>query len=435
MARDPHRHGLPTLVALVVAGMIGSGVFTTSGYALESLGSPRAVLAAWAVGGVIALCGAVAYGALATRRPESGGEYLYLSRALHPCAGFLAGVVSLTAGFSGAMALAALTCANYLPVPLPAWLPRRGVATAVVVACGLAHATVGRFAAVANTAIVALKMIVIALVIVTGEAVIAGRPAMAVVGTPPPDAGAFAAAVMWIMFSYIGFNQAVYVAAEAVDPPRTVPLALVIGTLATFAAYLLLNDVFLRSAPHDVLAGRPDIAAVAARALAGPGFEAVVRAVVALATFTSVAGMMMAGPRVTTRMADDGVFPRCFAGSAGIRRSVVLHTILSVALVHQSTILGLLGYLGVTLSLFSALTVATLWLPERRPRTGDDPSAATTPHACGVPARLASVVYVAATAGCIALLSLHDPRQLAGTVVTFVGGGVAWLAIRHHQEP
>lgn len=427
MTPDLHRHGLPTLVALVVAGMIGSGVFTTSGYALESLGSPAAVLAAWAVGGVIALCGAIAYGALVARRPESGGEYLHLARAVHPLAGFLAGVVSLTAGFSGAMALAALTCEHYLPVPLPAWVPPRAVATALIVVCGLAHATVARFAARANTVVVAAKMLVIAGLVSAGETVIARREAGVAFGGPPPAAGAFASAVMWIMFSYIGFNQAVYVAAEAVDPVRTVPRALVLGTLVTTAAYLLLNDVFMRSAPADLLAGQADVAAVAARALAGPTAEVVLRAVVTLATFTSVAGMMMTGPRVTTCMADDGVFPRAFAGPVGLRRSVLLHTALAVALVHQSTILGLLGYLGVTLSLFSAFTVATLWLPQRPAHRG---AGAPPPPAVGLPARVASAVYVTATLGCIALLSRHDPGQLAGTAVTFAAGGLAWLLMR-----
>ncbi|NDH93061.1 MAG: amino acid permease, partial [Planctomycetia bacterium] len=121
--------------------MIGSGVFTTSGFALESLGSPAAVLAAWAVGGLIASCGAIAYGALAFRLPQSGGEYLYLSRALHPFFGFLAGTVSLTAGFSGAIAFAALTCQAYAGplVGLPDWLPPQAFATAVVIVCGIVH--------------------------------------------------------------------------------------------------------------------------------------------------------------------------------------------------------------------------------------------------------------------------------------------------------
>lgn len=427
MSSVQFRHGLPTLVALVVAGMIGSGVFTTSGYALEALGSAGFVLAAWAVGGGIAVCGAIAYGALVARLPESGGEYVYLARAVHPFAGFLAGIVSLTAGFSGAMALAALTCERYLPLPLPPWLPPRTFATAVILACGLAHATAGRLAVGVNTFIVAVKMVVIAVLVTAGELIIAGREPVAGAAGPLPAAGAFAAAVMWIMFSYIGFNQAVYIAAEADDPARTVPRALVVGTLVTTAAYLLLNHVVLHAAPYDALAGQADVAAVAARALAGTTFETALRWAITLATFTSVAGMTMTGPRVTACMAADGVFPHWYAGPVGLRRAVLLHMALALALVHEATILGLLGYLGVTLSLFSALTVATLWLPATpRARMGAEAGPSATPRAA---ARLAAAVYVAATLGCIALLARHDPWQLAGTAATLLGGGLAWLLI------
>ena len=427
MTTDHPRHGLPTLVALVVAGMIGSGVFTTSGYALEALGSPGPVLAAWGVGGLVALAGAISYGGLVARRPQSGGEYLYLARAVHPFAGFLAGVVSFTGGFTGPIALAALTCEQYLPVALPSWVPPRAVATLVVVVCGAAHAAVGRFATRAGTAIVAVKMLVILVLVAVGECVIAGRPPVAATVASAPSAGAFAATVTWIMFSYIGFNQAVYVAAEAVDPVRTVPRALVVGTLLTTAAYLLLNDVFLRSAPYDVLAGRADVASRAALALAGPAFDTALRSLVALATFTSVAGMMMTGPRITTCMAEDGVFPRWCAGRDGLRNSVILHTALATLLVHQATILGLLGYLGVTLSLVSALTVATLWLPAAPPR--DDVESAPSPRAAAA-ARVAASVYIVATLGFIGLLVRHDPWQLLGTAVTFVAAGVIWLVMR-----
>ena len=131
--------GLTTLTALVITGMIGSGVFVTSGFALESLGSRVFVLAAWFVGGLVALCGAVAYGGLVRRLPKSGGEYLYLSRWLHPFCGFLAGLVSLTAGFSGGIAFAAMTCQEYAKgiLVLPAWMPSQTIATVVLILCCL----------------------------------------------------------------------------------------------------------------------------------------------------------------------------------------------------------------------------------------------------------------------------------------------------------
>lgn len=140
--------------------------------------------------------------------------------------------------------------------------------------------------------------------------------------------------------------------------------------------------------------------------------------------------MMMTGPRITTCMAEDGVFPRWCAGKDGVRNSVILHTALAMLLVHQATILGLLGYLGVTLSLVSALTVATLWLPGGPSPAGD--TAAPSVRAT-VAARLAAGVYVVATLGFIGLLVRHDPRQLLGTAATFVGAGVLWLVMRRRS--
>jgi amino acid transporter len=246
-------YGLITLTALVVTGMIGSGVFTTSGFALDSLGSPQAVLAAWAVAGGIAACGAASFGALAVRMPESGGEYLYLSRAVHPFAGFVSGIISLTAGFSGSVALAALACERYVGplLPLPEWLPQHAIAATVVLVCGLGHATASSLAVKANTLIVFVKLTAIAALISIGYVALAGRAdgdiKQTAVSVSTFSLGSFASTVMWISFSYAGFNQAVYVASEAHSPKRTVPAALLTGTGITTVVYLLLNDVFLRS--------------------------------------------------------------------------------------------------------------------------------------------------------------------------------------------
>ena len=421
----PAGYGLPTLVALVVTGMIGSGVFTTSGYALESLGSPRLVLAAWAAAGAVALCGAVAYGALAERMPQSGGEYLYLSRAVHPFAGFLAGLMSIAAGFAGSTALAALACEQYVAplLPLAASPPPTTIATAVVILCGVGHALAGQLAVRLNTAIVAAKMLAIGGLVVAGRGLLAGRPlpepTTAAAMVPP---AAFAASVMWIMYSYTGFNEAVYVAAEARQPRRTVPRALLVGTLVTTVTYLLLNDVILRSAPAETLAGQPDVAAIAAAALGGPAFERWMRGAIALSTFSAVAGMMMAGPRVTNCMADDGLLPRLFAGPAGLGRAALLHTALAVGLVQQTTILGLLNYLGVTLALCSAATVATLWVPgqpsARRP--------ARPPTWAGGGVQVAALLYVAVTLVFVVTLAAGEPRHLLGTALTVGAAAVVW---------
>jgi amino acid transporter len=414
----PRSYGLPTLVALVVAGMIGSGVFTTSGFAVEAVGSAGLVLAAWAVAGAIAVCGAIGYAALAAAIPVSGGEYLYLARRLHPFAGFLAGWVSLTAGFSGSIALAALACENYAAplLGLPASVPPRALASGIVIGCGLAHALSAPAAAAFTNLVTLIKMIAITGFVAVGYAALGGRAA-----EPPAAApfslGSFASTVMWISFSYAGFNQAVYIASEAREPRRTVPQALLIGTLITTLAYLLLNDLFLRAGPLEAIAGQADVAAIAAASLGGPWLETWMRGVITLATLSSVAGMMMAGPRVYARMADDGVFPRFFAGSRGMGRAVLLQMAVALVLVNSGSIRDLLGFLGVTLSLFSALAVATLWLPGR--------DAAEMPP-LSWPVAAAAAIYVAATLVLIVLMSLHDPRNLVGTAATLAIGAALW---------
>jgi APA family basic amino acid/polyamine antiporter len=208
----------PTLVGLIVANMIGAGVFTTSGFALADLGSANRVMLAWALGGIIALCGALSYGGLARRFTESGGEYLFLSRALHPLAGFIAGWVSLLAGFTGAIAFAALAFETYISPLLDFTLPPKSLAIALIVTAALLHgARVGAGVGVQNV-VVFLKF---ALIIIFIAAAIYAAKIIGADSVVPPapefSLTAFAGSLVWISLSYSGFNAAVYVAGETRD--------------------------------------------------------------------------------------------------------------------------------------------------------------------------------------------------------------------------
>ena len=433
------RYGMTTLTCLVIASMIGAGVFTTSGYSLQSLGSPLRVMIAWCIGGLIALCGAVAYGALARQIPESGGEYLYLSRRIHPFAGFIAGWVSLTAGFSGAIAAAAVTSEKYLlPADArPDWLPERAFALLIVVACGLGHSFVVRLSAVLQNTVVLLKLVAILAFLGCAAASIPAHPWQwepdsGAVSDPSALVLAMATSVMWISYSFAGFNAAVYVASEVPDTQRIVPRALLLGTCLTTLLYLLLNLTFVSAAPFRQLAGQADIAAVAAGAIGARPLELLIRTIIGLATFSSVAGMIMAGPRVYARMADDGVFPGYFrSGARSVPRTVLLQSLLAILLICGfQTLTGLLSYLGTTLSLSSAVTVAALFRGTRRistPGAGRDSAAAV---AIPLPLRhaVAALIYIVATLCFIVLMTIHEPRQLWGTLATIVAGALLWRA-------
>ncbi len=361
------RFGPGTLAALVVANMIGAGVFTTSGFTLADLGSPGRVLAAWAVGGVIAVCGAVGYGTLARRMTESGGEYLFLARVLHPAAGFVAGWISLVAGFTGAIAFAAHAFESYVR-PADSALPPNTIAIAAIVAAAALHGVRARVGVLGQNGIVVMKLLILG-----GFAAIAtvrwagGSPSWPVCDPEPFSLTAFAGALVWISLSYSGFNAAVYVAGEARDPARTVPSAMLRATLAVTAIYLVLNLVFVGWVPCAAVPGRAEAALAAAAGLLGEGGARAVRAVVALALLSSVSSMIMAGPRVFARMADDGVFPAAlrFRGEAPTA-AILVQAVLAIVLVLVSGLQSLLGYLGLTLSLSAALTVSCVFVLRRR---------------------------------------------------------------------
>ena len=442
--------GLTTLTALVMTGMIGSGVFVTSGFAVESLGSRTLVMAAWLVGGLVALCGAVAYGGLARRLPKSGGEYLYLSRSLHPFCGFLAGIVSLTAGFSGGMAFAAMTCQEYAKGILswPVWMPSQTLATVVLIICCLIHVEAGRVAARLNTGIVFLKIMTLICFILFGYSVVgwpSAVPERSIQGVSTGTTiGGFAMAVVWVMFSYTGFNEAIYVASEARVGRRTVPRALVLGTFLTTLLYLAINDIFLRAAPLADLAGQSQVATIAATALGGRTAQWGMSVVIVLSTLSAAAGMTMAGSRVAGAMAEDGLLPRWLKGQSGRRRAVLVQTGLAIILVYGTTLQNLLGTLGVTLSLCSAMTVATLFWSRRQLYSGKQPSDAL-PNDSSRPSALvlaAATVDCASTVFFAALYGWHDPWQFGGVTAIILVAALLWpwtrssgfLALNHAQH-
>lgn len=429
-AAEEHRpFGFWTLTFLVMASMIGAGVFTTSGFALEDLGTPRRVIMAWVTGGVIALAGAWSYGQLARAMPESGGEYLFLSRAAHPLIGFIAGWVSLIAGFTGAIAFAATALESYV-IPAghrPGWLPQDAVAIGVVVLGGLTHGARAKGGALFQNVAVVLK-----LGLLVGFIVIAAArlPAMGLHGGPTADvpsgmwsqAAAFATSLVWISLSYSGFNAAVYVAGEARDVSRSVPRALITGTSIVVLLYVLLNAVFVLVPPPDRIAGVADIAAASALWIGGSQLAMAVRGVIALALMTSVLSMVMSAPRVYAKMADDGLMPGFmrFRGSAP-RVAIAAQVLLASVFILVSSLRELLSYLGLTLSLCAALSVGCLFLPS---------AGRGAWRRRFLLSRVPAAFYVVATLTTATLMTLDRPEQIVATILTFSVGAIVYAVVR-----
>ena len=353
--------GLPTLTFLVVANMLGAGVFTTSGFALQDLGSPLRVVLAWCLGGVIALCGAWSYGLLARQVRESGGEYIFLRRNLHPAAGFVGGLLSIVVGFSGATAYAAMTLEVYAGANVLEL--HAGVLASVVVVIGWGlHALHMHTGSTLQNGLVILKLSALVVFVFMAFGDVSVVSEALVTPETPFSWIVLATSLMWISFSYSGFNAAVYVAEEAEHPERNIPRALLLGTLITTVFYIVLNAAFVYAPPVSAVKGYPDVALRAALAIGGEHFAAVLRAIIVVALFTSISSLFMAGPRGCVKMAEDGVLPKLFCATRRAPlKAATLQLLLVLALIWLTQLRDLLSYLGMTLSLSTLLTVSTLF--------------------------------------------------------------------------
>ena len=376
-SQKDNRLGLITLSALVVANMIGAGVFTSSGHSLGALGNPGRVMLAWWLCGVWAIAGAIAYGALARRLPLSGGEYLFLSRLVHPSVGFLAGWISVIAGFTAPIAVAAQGAAIYGLEEFNSGDWRITLVAVAVIALATACHLIGvSIGSGLQNVIVAAKLVLLAIIIVWAFAF--SKPEVWQGGALPNQPSAYwpedwhawtvlVGSMSWVALSYTGFNAAIYVAGQARQPQRTVPLAMIVATIAVTIIYLLLNYVFVYAPAPETIVNQDRVASTAALAVGGVGLSWIVRITIVLSMASSVFAMLLAGPRVYQKMAEDGVMPRLFRSQGETPRLATLaQAALSIVAVFMADLLQLMKYLGLTLSACGALAVVSLWWARHR---------------------------------------------------------------------
>ncbi len=307
--------GLVTCTAIVVANMIGTGVFTSLGFQVGPLPSGFAILAVWALGAVFAVCGALSYAELAAALPRSGGEYNFLSRIYHPSVGFMAGIMSATVGFAAPVALAAMAFGGYAQNLIPnvpvVWVSV-GIATLVAGVHGISIRSSGVFQNVFTGLKVSLILVLVAAGFLVGPTVdVSFWP---VLGDGERIASApFAVALMYVMYSYSGWNASTYIIGEVRDPARNVPWSLILGTVIVGVFYVLLNAVFLKTVPMGELAGQLDVGNLAAAAIFGPSGGRVMSGLISLGLISAISAMTWAGPRVAATIGEDFVGLRVLA--------------------------------------------------------------------------------------------------------------------------
>jgi APA family basic amino acid/polyamine antiporter len=442
--------GIWSAVALVISNMIGTGIFTTTGFLAGDLGHPLLVIGIWILGALFATAGAMCYSELGINFPKSGGEYVYLRNAYGPVWGFLSGWVSFFAGFSAPIAAAALAFAGYLAYVLPglaaegrtttiewaaiSWQvgPTQFVAAGLILGFTLLNCVAVSVVARVQNVLTTAKVVVIVAFVLLGMFAGNGdwenfeRTTARTSATPLLQQ--LAISLFWVMFGYSGWNAATYVAEELRDPERVLPRALIVGTTAVALLYMLLNVAFIYATPLEQMKGVVAVGALAASALFGPGAAVVFSGLMALAIVSTVNAMITIGPRVYYAMAQDGAF-LSVAARLSARSRVPVAAVLSqgacAMLMAFSSFPQLVTYIGFSLTFFTALAVMSLLVFRRRSGWKRIP-------AVSFAYPLVPVTYLAVAAWMVYYGFMLRPAISVAAVLTLVVGvGVYYLRVRN----
>lgn len=388
----PSEFGMPMATFVVIASMVGAGILTTSGYTMASVGSNQLTLGLWAVGGVIAVSGALTLAELSSALPRTGGDYVYLHEAYGPLVAFLSGWVSFLIGFSGPAAVAGIGSAKYLLAPLAlepgqAILAQRSLATIAILGFAVNHVWGRRATAHVQGWITIVKVLLLAAFIIAG--IIAGWSNTANFNDPKPItlpvAESMLFSLVFIYYAYTGWNGASYLAGEIKDAQHVLPRAIFWGTGVVTVLYLAMNVVYgLALSSSDVAAIIADsnnrigfdavapIAAITADRLFGANWSGVLSVGFGLMLFSSLSVYLLIGPRVLFAMARAGQFPAIAAKLSTKAATPVAATVMQVAVtlvfVWSASLQEIIGYASVGLSIFSLLSMSSIYiLRVRRP--------------------------------------------------------------------
>ena len=433
-SRLPRRLGLGTATSIVVANMIGTGIFTTTGLMLARVESGWLVLFCWLVGGIVALCGALCYAELGAMMPWAGGEYVYLREIYGRLPAFLTGWTSFFVGFSAPIAATSVGCAAYLSAAgaLPdTWLAGKGSAIATVAVLTTVHYCGVRLSAWVQGALTGVTLLLLAGLVLLGF--VAGHGSWQF---PEPSSNFWAPgrpsqlgiALLWVMFAYSGWNASAYVAEELERPGYTLPRSLVLGTLTVMVVYLMVNLLLFFAVPPSELRGAVAVGEVAAQRMFGARAGAWVSALISVALLSSLSAYVFTGPRVYYAMARDALFFR-FAARIHTRfqtpgPSIAAQGLCAMLMIVSGTFEQLLTYIGFALGIFPWMAVAGLLVLRRREPTRERPY-----RAWGYP--LVPVFYLVAMAWIWGVALINRPGPSLMALLTVAAGIPAyWFTTR-----
>ncbi len=366
--------GFPTATAIVIANMIGAGIFTSLGFQLVATVNTWSIAILWCLGALMALCGALSYAEIGTYWARSGGEYHFLSKAFHPSLGYLSGWVSLTIGFSAPIALSGMALGAYVAPYLG--LSDMVLAIFAILLISFFHSLSIKRSSIFQNSTTLLKIVLILVIIYFGLSRTSESSAFLFDNSWKQELllPAFAVSFVYVTFSYSGWNATAYIVDEIRDVRKNLPRALLLGTLVVSLLYLLLNFVFLKQNALEAIQGQLEIGQLTAISIFGENGGELISFAIALMLISSISAMVWAGPRVTQVMAEDHGLWQWFAvktkGNVPLR-AIWLQTAITLLLLFTGTFEQVMIYSGFVLQLFAALAVASVFVIRRKKTTSN----------------------------------------------------------------
>lgn len=425
--------GLFPVTSIVIANMVGAGIFTTSGLLMQGLNAPFLMILLWFAGGIIALCGALSYSELGAAMPEAGGEYVFLSRLFHPMLGFLSGWVSFIVGFSAPIAASAMGVSEYIARAYPSMvIPGKLLSIMVILLFTGIHLMGVKTGARVQNVLTLLKIAMIIALIILGFS--GGRGDMAHFSEGTAAVTGFAGlktiglSIMWIMFAYSGWNAATYIGSEIRNPARNLPAALLLGTGVVMVLYLCINVLYVYAVEPADMRGVISIGGMAAGRLFGRQMETTFSILIAFALFSSLSAYMMLGPRVYFSMARQGLFFKALSkvnpSNHAPSNAILLQALFSIIMVVSGTFDQILTYMGFALGIFPILCVAGVFKQRR-----------TMPGALRLPGfPVAPVIFIMAGITMLALSFLERTAESSIALATVVAGIPAYYLFKHYRR-
>ena len=429
--KESIKYTLQVGIALVIANMIGTGVFTSLGYQVGPLPSGFVILMLWLLGGVVALAGALTYAEISTTLKRSGGEYYYLSEIFHPVLGFLSGWMSTLVGFAGAISAVALAIGSYSSVLFN--IPEKIVAISSIVVISGVHLFGVKTSGVTQTILTGIKLSLIAFFCLV-PFFFSGDSLSGITFLPQPGdidlmlTPGFAVSLVFVVYAYTGWNAAAYIAGNLENPARNLPRALLIGTSVVVIIYLALNAMFLYVSTFQELEGQSDVGNIVAIKLFGVKIGQVFSALFSIALLSTLSAMTIAGPRVTEAMGED--YPALQTLSRRNKHDMPYIAVLvqagwSIFLVMVSSFKEIIQYISISLSIFSLLTVIGIFILRKThtDRPFRMPFYPVTP-----------LIFIVVTCWMIYYMFREDPKIIFYSLATMIPGVILYFSVANKRN-